>query len=261
VVCGGTDVCGSLTSWRVQGAGCFCLWALNLVKVRGGRVCGETFFSCGCSVLFMVTPVYVPSSPHGGLGWRCLCRETLVSRGCSSVPSATCLGGCVLRVASASFLTPLVPRESCVARPWLWVVLFEFIAYLTGLNSNPFGSSDPWVAARPSGFLAGGPGVCSPSSLVWGRCCSLGDHGMAPIRGLGFCLRSRQVSCCDTSQKATCNLSHSDGDSLGGGGPCPSWLEGGLPNLAQGLSSCWVACHRGSFGCGPRGGSALRVLP
>ncbi|MQM00937.1 hypothetical protein Taro_033685 [Colocasia esculenta] len=25
--------------------------------------------------------------------------------------------------------------------------LFEFIAYLTGLNSNPSGSSDPWVAA------------------------------------------------------------------------------------------------------------------
>ncbi|MQM09333.1 hypothetical protein Taro_042202 [Colocasia esculenta] len=36
--------------------------------------------------------------------------------------------------------------------------LFEFIAYLTGLNSNPSGSSDPWVAARPSGSLAGGPG-------------------------------------------------------------------------------------------------------
>ncbi|MQM23872.1 hypothetical protein Taro_056942 [Colocasia esculenta] len=33
--------------------------------------------------------------------------------------------------------------------------LFEFIAYLTGLNSNPSGSSDPWVAARPSGSLAG----------------------------------------------------------------------------------------------------------
>ncbi|MQM19702.1 hypothetical protein Taro_052712 [Colocasia esculenta] len=36
--------------------------------------------------------------------------------------------------------------------------LFEFIANLTGLNSNPFGSSDPWVAARPSETLAGGPG-------------------------------------------------------------------------------------------------------
>ncbi|MQL84397.1 hypothetical protein Taro_016893 [Colocasia esculenta] len=33
--------------------------------------------------------------------------------------------------------------------------LFEFIAYLTGLNANPSRSSDPWVAARPSGSLAG----------------------------------------------------------------------------------------------------------
>ncbi|MQM23507.1 hypothetical protein Taro_056572, partial [Colocasia esculenta] len=34
-------------------------------------------------------------------------------------------------------------------------LLFEFITYLTGLNSNPSGSSDPWVAAQPSGSLAG----------------------------------------------------------------------------------------------------------
>ncbi|MQL72028.1 hypothetical protein Taro_004352, partial [Colocasia esculenta] len=33
--------------------------------------------------------------------------------------------------------------------------LFQFIAYLTRLNSNPSGSSDPWVAARPSGSLEG----------------------------------------------------------------------------------------------------------
>ncbi|MQM13741.1 hypothetical protein Taro_046667 [Colocasia esculenta] len=33
--------------------------------------------------------------------------------------------------------------------------LFEFIAYLTELNSNPSGSSDPWVATQPSGSLAG----------------------------------------------------------------------------------------------------------
>ncbi|MQL92487.1 hypothetical protein Taro_025107 [Colocasia esculenta] len=36
----------------------------------------------------------------------------------------------------------------------LWL-LFEFIAYLTGLNSNPSGSSDLWVAVRPSASLAG----------------------------------------------------------------------------------------------------------
>ncbi|MQM18098.1 hypothetical protein Taro_051083 [Colocasia esculenta] len=98
-----------------------------------------------------------------------------------------CLGGCVSRITSALCLTLLVLRESCLARLWLWVVafslfrffvalcsrvvllslvgvpaalagkglLFEFIAYLTGLNSNPSGSSDPWVAVRPSGSLAG----------------------------------------------------------------------------------------------------------
>ncbi|MQM17977.1 hypothetical protein Taro_050960 [Colocasia esculenta] len=36
--------------------------------------------------------------------------------------------------------------------------LFEFIAYLTRLNSNPSGSSDLWVGVRPLGSLAGGPG-------------------------------------------------------------------------------------------------------
>ncbi|MQM11943.1 hypothetical protein Taro_044855, partial [Colocasia esculenta] len=69
---GGTDECVSLTSWRVRGLGCFCLWALDLVEVWDG-------------------------------------------------------GACVVRlwshvVASASCLTLLVLRESCVARPWLWVM-------------------------------------------------------------------------------------------------------------------------------------------
>ncbi|MQM01123.1 hypothetical protein Taro_033871 [Colocasia esculenta] len=36
--------------------------------------------------------------------------------------------------------------------------LFEYFAYLTGLNSNPSRSSDLWVAARPSGVPGGGPG-------------------------------------------------------------------------------------------------------
>ncbi|MQL72514.1 hypothetical protein Taro_004856, partial [Colocasia esculenta] len=36
--------------------------------------------------------------------------------------------------------------------------LFEFIAYLTELNSIPSGSSNPWVAARPSGVPGEGPG-------------------------------------------------------------------------------------------------------
>ncbi|MQL69435.1 hypothetical protein Taro_001719 [Colocasia esculenta] len=61
----------------------------------------------------------------------------------SSIISAVCAEG-------------LLPRCVALARPRLQVVssllwLFEFITYLTGLNSNPSGSSDPWVAARPSG--------------------------------------------------------------------------------------------------------------
>ncbi|MQL89375.1 hypothetical protein Taro_021949 [Colocasia esculenta] len=44
---------------------------------------------------------------------------------------------------------------TCVASGVSVAPLFEFIAYLTGLNFNPSGSSDPWVAVRPSGSLAG----------------------------------------------------------------------------------------------------------
>ncbi|MQL88124.1 hypothetical protein Taro_020684 [Colocasia esculenta] len=44
----------SLTSWRVWSPGWFYLWALDLVEVCGGRVCGEMFFLRGYSVLFVV---------------------------------------------------------------------------------------------------------------------------------------------------------------------------------------------------------------
>ncbi|MQM21926.1 hypothetical protein Taro_054972 [Colocasia esculenta] len=47
--------------------------------------------------------------------------------------------------------------------------LFEFIAFLTGLNSNPSGSSDLWVAARPSGSLAGFREVGGASRPRWPR--------------------------------------------------------------------------------------------
>ncbi|MQM07758.1 hypothetical protein Taro_040601 [Colocasia esculenta] len=46
----------------------------------------------------------------------------------------------------------------CLVGCPLIVELFELIAYLTGLNSNPSGFSDLWVAARPSGSLEGGSG-------------------------------------------------------------------------------------------------------
>ncbi|MQL71811.1 hypothetical protein Taro_004122, partial [Colocasia esculenta] len=65
---GGTRVCSSLTSWRVRGAGWFCLWALNLVEVRDVGACVVRLWS------HMVAPVF---------------SEFL------------CLSGCVPRVASA----------------------------------------------------------------------------------------------------------------------------------------------------------------
>ncbi|MQL67871.1 hypothetical protein Taro_000139, partial [Colocasia esculenta] len=107
-----------------------------------------------------------------------------------------CLSGCVPRVASALCLTPLVLRESCWARPWLWFVAFTLFrcfivlcvpAALDGKGmvisiepcsrgSPPYslqvgtrsrrsllpdsggGSSDLWVAAQPSAVPGGGPG-------------------------------------------------------------------------------------------------------
>ncbi|MQL82644.1 hypothetical protein Taro_015121 [Colocasia esculenta] len=59
---GGTRVCSSLTSWRVQGPGWFCLWALDLVEVE----------------------VVVPGD--SGLSWSLRCSV-------SSVVSAVCTEG------------------------------------------------------------------------------------------------------------------------------------------------------------------------
>ncbi|MQM10598.1 hypothetical protein Taro_043489 [Colocasia esculenta] len=178
----GTSVCVSLTSWRVRGPGWFCLWALDLVEVSGGCVCGETFFSRVCSVLFVVTPAYllplfvgvlaalvgkgqvIPTEPcsQGSppyflqVGTRCR-RSSLLDNcgGCwfhrelpaASVVSVRALVSCDLRVAFLQVLE-----------------LFEFIAYLTGLNSNPSGFLNPWVATRPSGSLAR---VREVGSLQW----------------------------------------------------------------------------------------------
>ncbi|MQM10120.1 hypothetical protein Taro_043008 [Colocasia esculenta] len=74
-----------------------CFHNLFLGAVRGstgGRACGETSFSRGCSVSLVVTPVYAFLT-----SWRC-----------------------VPRVDSASCLTLLFLRESRLARPWLQVV-------------------------------------------------------------------------------------------------------------------------------------------
>ncbi|MQL96262.1 hypothetical protein Taro_028939, partial [Colocasia esculenta] len=78
------------------------------------------------------------------------------------VASLQVLGVCPLRTAPFFlylyfYLGHVVHNFLIIVRTFL-LYLFEFIAYLTGLNSNPFGSSDPWVAARPSGVPGGGPG-------------------------------------------------------------------------------------------------------
>ncbi|MQL70479.1 hypothetical protein Taro_002796, partial [Colocasia esculenta] len=126
--------CSSLTSWSVRGARWFCLWTLDLVEVRDVGACVMRLWSHVVALGF---------------------RELL------------CLGSCFARVDSAGsagviFGLTWVVVESSFASALLeflllWL-LFEFIAYLTGLNSNPSGSSDSWVAARRSGVPGGGFG-------------------------------------------------------------------------------------------------------
>ncbi|MQM04888.1 hypothetical protein Taro_037693 [Colocasia esculenta] len=97
--------------------------------------------------------------------WRLSSALLLFTSAFVGVPAA-------LDVRDWLFLLSLV----CEAQPPYFLQLFEFIAYLTGLNSNPSGSSDPWVAARPSGSLAGGPGgrvVIVVASLPAGFKCEL----------------------------------------------------------------------------------------
>ncbi|MQL91530.1 hypothetical protein Taro_024144 [Colocasia esculenta] len=54
---GGTVGCSSLTSWRVRGAGCFCLWALDLVEVFASALCSD--FAGSAGVVFGLTRVVV----------------------------------------------------------------------------------------------------------------------------------------------------------------------------------------------------------
>ncbi|MQM21575.1 hypothetical protein Taro_054618 [Colocasia esculenta] len=78
----------------------------------------------------------------GTIGAGVRCRTVVV------VASSPCIAS------SVSCEREHLYRELRVA--FLQVIgLFEFIAFLTGLNSNPSESSDPWVAARPLGSLAG----------------------------------------------------------------------------------------------------------
>ncbi|MQM19094.1 hypothetical protein Taro_052094 [Colocasia esculenta] len=138
----------------------------RLVEVCGGRACGETVLltwllsvSRGDTWLFL--PDLVEVRDVGACVVRLwshvvapVFRELLCLSGCSSFASAL-----------LEFL--------------LFWLLFEFIAYLTGLNSNPSGSSDPWVAARPSGSLAG---VQEVASIPVGSECEL-QESVATVAG------------------------------------------------------------------------------
>ncbi|MQM17856.1 hypothetical protein Taro_050841, partial [Colocasia esculenta] len=125
----------SLTLWRVRGPGWFCLWALNLVEVRGSRAGGETSVSRGCSVSLMVTPgCPFPTSWRSGM---------LFASAFVGVPAALAGKGLV------------IPTEPCSrgSPPTLF-----------RLNSNPSESLGLWVAARPSGS------VREVGSLQWYQC-------------------------------------------------------------------------------------------
>ncbi|MQL95220.1 hypothetical protein Taro_027881 [Colocasia esculenta] len=91
-------------------------------------------------------------------------RELLCLGGC--MPRCACRGVCFRIMLDSAGSVGVVFGLTRVV-----VELFEFIAYLTGLNSNPSGSSDPWVAARPSGVPGGGPGarVVTAKLLPFGR--------------------------------------------------------------------------------------------
>ncbi|MQM14261.1 hypothetical protein Taro_047192, partial [Colocasia esculenta] len=146
VVCGGTGVCSSLTSWRVQGPGWFFLWALDLVEVEVAVPGGETSFSLGCLVSLELLPYVFDSAGSTGVVFG-LTRVVVES----SIASTLLEFLLLWLVRDWLSLLSLV-RE---AHPLYSLQLFELIAYLTGLNSNPSGSLYPWVAARPPGSLTG----------------------------------------------------------------------------------------------------------
>ncbi|MQL78137.1 hypothetical protein Taro_010559 [Colocasia esculenta] len=81
LVRGGTSVCGFPALWHVHSSGWFCLWALDLVEVYGGRACGETSFSPGCCVVSTGVPRVASAlcaTPLVSAGVVCVARPRLV---------------------------------------------------------------------------------------------------------------------------------------------------------------------------------------
>ncbi|MQL77938.1 hypothetical protein Taro_010352 [Colocasia esculenta] len=100
----------------------------------------------------VVVPVFREHLCLGRCVPRCCFHFVFDSAGSAGVMFGPTLYSAVGVSHFTAFKSSLLPLLLEFLLLWL---LFEFIAYLTGLNSNPSGSSDPWVAARPSGSLVG----------------------------------------------------------------------------------------------------------
>ncbi|MQL67810.1 hypothetical protein Taro_000140 [Colocasia esculenta] len=140
-----------LVEVRDVGACVVRLWSHVVAPACVLRCCFSIVFDSTDSAGVVFGPTLVVG--HGISLFRCF--VVLCGVRCQTVVVAAC-SSCVASSVSCERECSLY-HELRVA--FLQVLgLFEFIAYLTGLNSNPFGSSDPWVAARPSGVPGGGPG-------------------------------------------------------------------------------------------------------
>ncbi|MQM17093.1 hypothetical protein Taro_050060, partial [Colocasia esculenta] len=159
---GGAVGCSSLTSWRVRGAGWFCLWALDLVEVRGGRAYGETVLltwllgvSRGDTWLFLPDLVEL--------------RD---------------VGACVVRLWS-HVVAPVFRELPCLGR-CVPRVYFRIVLLWPDLGC---GSSDSWVVAHPSGVPGRGPGgrvVTMVASFPTGSECEL-QKSVAVVAGCTCC--------------------------------------------------------------------------
>ncbi|MQL76721.1 hypothetical protein Taro_009113 [Colocasia esculenta] len=122
------------------------VWSCWPVLLEVFTLRGSGWFCCGPSTLwrFEVAVHVVRRPSHFLLLW--LVRDWLSLLGFDQEAHPPTLFRLGLAVAGVHCRTVVVAVGS---------TLFEFIAYLTSLNSNPSRSLNPWVAARPLGSLAG----------------------------------------------------------------------------------------------------------
>ncbi|MQL78405.1 hypothetical protein Taro_010839, partial [Colocasia esculenta] len=193
----------AVVSFPVQFANVLGFLALPTSNVFSGFVSAR----CACGAVGLVF--------HGSTIVVCPCRTTrmiwaLAVASCAGQFSGVLCFSCFLvglvRASLVEFSTP-----DCVLIASWCALCFEHAEVLACSWRSVGAVWTQEKACRWCSLFYGGLVlvVCGRGEVAF-----LGDHGLVPIRGLGFYLRSRQVSCRDTSQKATCNLSHSDGDSV-----------------------------------------------